>query len=40
MMFLIVQKLKNGVITWDNGNIDIGIETVYKESYNYEEEIA
>ncbi len=32
--------IENGIITWDDGNIDIGTETVYKESYNYEEEIA
>ena len=26
----------HGVITWDNGNIDIAPETVYQESYAYE----
>lgn len=28
----------HGVITWDNGNIDIAPETVYKESYAYNNE--
>ncbi|MBR3623795.1 MAG: DUF2442 domain-containing protein [Selenomonadaceae bacterium] len=27
--------LFHGVITWDDGNIDIAPETVYKESYAY-----
>ena len=27
----------NGVITWDNGKIDIAPETVYHESYPYNE---
>ena len=27
--------LFHGVITWDNGKIDIAPETVYKESYAY-----
>lgn len=26
----------HGVITWDDGNIDIAPETVYKESYAYD----
>lgn len=25
----------HGVITWDNGNVDIAPETVYKKSYEY-----
>ena len=33
-------KIENGIITWDNGNIDIGTETVYNESFDYDEEIA
>lgn len=33
-------KIENGIITWDNGNIDIGTETIYKNSFNYDEEIA
>lgn len=28
--------LFHGVITWNNGEIDIAPETVYKESYSYE----
>ena len=28
--------LFHGVITWNNGEIDIAPETVYKESYAYE----
>lgn len=30
--------LFHGVITWNNGEIDIAPETVYRESYPYEEE--
>ena len=30
--------LFHGVITWNNGEIDISPETVYQESYAYEEE--
>ncbi|MBR4744570.1 MAG: DUF2442 domain-containing protein [Oscillospiraceae bacterium] len=30
----------HGVITWNNGEIDIAPETVYEESYAYDEEIA
>ena len=32
--------IENGVIVWDNGNIDIAPETVYKNSYVYEQNIA
>lgn len=32
--------IENGIIVWDNGNIDIAPETVYKSSYAYEENIA
>lgn len=28
----------NGFITWDNGEIDIAPETVYRESYVYDEQ--
>ena len=28
----------HGVVTWDNGEIDIAPETVYKESYAYNKE--
>lgn len=28
--------IDNGVIVWDNGKIDIGIEEVYNKSYVYE----
>ena len=28
--------LFHGVITWDNGKIDIAPETVYRDSYSYE----
>ena len=30
--------LFHGVITWDNGEIDIAPETVYRESFAYESE--
>ncbi|MBR1622945.1 MAG: DUF2442 domain-containing protein [Pseudobutyrivibrio sp.] len=29
----------HGVITWNNGEIDIAPETVYKESYAYSEQV-
>ena len=32
--------IENGVIVWDNGNIDIAPETVYKNSYVYEQDLA
>ena len=28
--------IRYGVITWDNGKIDIAPETVYRDSYPYE----
>lgn len=28
-------KIDNGVVTWDNGNIDISPETLYYNSYEY-----
>lgn len=31
--------LENGIIVWDNGEIDISVEAVYKNSYEYEQEI-
>ena len=30
--------LENGVIVWDNGSIDIAPDTVYQNSYEYEQE--
>ena len=32
-------RLEHGIITWDNGKIDIAPETVYNNSYVYEEEM-
>lgn len=32
--------IEHGMIVWDNGNIDIAPETVYKNSFQYEQEIA
>ena len=32
--------IENGIIVWDNGNIDISADTVYKNSYEYEQDIA
>ena len=32
--------IENGIIVWDKGNIDIAPETVYNNSYVYEEDIA
>ncbi len=32
--------VEHGTIIWDNGNIDISPETVYKISFTYEQEIA
>ena len=32
--------IEHGVIIWDNGKIDIAPETVYKNSYVYEQDIA
>lgn len=28
-------KISNGVLTWDNGKIDIAPETLYEKSYEY-----
>jgi hypothetical protein len=33
-------KLFHGVITWNNGEIDIAPETVYRDSYAYDSEMA
>ena len=33
-------ELFRGVITWNNGEIDIAPETVYRDSYAYESEMA
>lgn len=30
--------IENGTIMWDDGKIDVGTNTVYKNSYEYEEE--
>ena len=30
--------IENGILVWDNGNIDIAPEIVYKNSYTYEQE--
>ena len=30
--------IESGILVWDNGNIDIGVDTVYKNSYEYEQE--
>lgn len=32
--------IEYGAIIWDNGNIDIAPETVYRDSYVYEQNIA
>ena len=51
MIYPIYEKLKdfelfksayieNGIIVWDNGKIDISPETVYKNSFVYEQDIA
>lgn len=32
--------IENGIIVWDNGAIDIGVDAVYDNSYQYEEESA
>jgi hypothetical protein len=31
-------KIRNGVLTWKNGEIDLGIHTVYQMSYEYQHE--
>jgi len=33
-------KTENGVVTWHDGKIDIAPETLYKNSYRYQEPIA
>ncbi len=32
--------IEHGTITWDNGNIDLAPDTVYKNSFIYEQDIA
>lgn len=32
--------LENGIIVWDNGKIDISTDTLYNNSYKYEQDIA
>ena len=32
--------IENGIIVWDNGKIDVAPETVYKNSYVYEQDLA
>ncbi len=32
--------IENGIIVWDNGNIDIAPETIYKNSYVYDQDLA
>ena len=32
--------IENGIIVWDNGAIDIGIETVYNNSFVYEQQLV
>ena len=32
--------VENGIIVWDNGKIDIAPETVYNNSYIYEQDLA
>lgn len=32
--------IENGIIVWDNGSIDISSYTVYKNSYEYDSEVA
>lgn len=32
--------VENGIIVWDNGRIDIAPETVYNNSYIYEQDLA
>ena len=33
-------QIENGILVWDNGRIDIGVEEIYKNSFEYEKEIA
>lgn len=32
--------IENGIIVWDNGAIDIGVETVYNNSFVYEQQLV
>ena len=32
--------IENGIIVWDDGKIDIGVDIVYNNSYEYEEELV
>ena len=32
--------IENGIIVWDNGAIDIGIDAVYENSFAYEQELV
>lgn len=33
-------RIENGIIAWDNGQIDISADTIYNNSFKYEQEIA
>lgn len=33
-------QIDNGILTWKNGDIDIGVEEVYNNSYIYEQELV
>ena len=33
-----LKYIENGIIVWDNGKIDIGTDSVYNNSYEYEQE--
>ena len=33
-------QIDDGIIVWDNGKIDIGVDTLYNNSYEYEQEMA
>ncbi len=32
--------IENGIIVWNNGKIDVTAETIYNNSYEYEQDIA
>ena len=32
--------IENGIIVWNNGEIDIGVDTVYDNSFVYEQQLA
>lgn len=32
--------IENGILMWDNGQIDISTDTLYNNSYKYEQDIA